>query len=110
LLPNNRSRAVELLLRNDHPTRPAEQDISPKSRAYIDKFLYQFGLSDCKPISTPIEPLPLPENEPEYIYPSDQKVEYQRVAGSLMYIMLETRGDIAYTVSMISRYLANPRP
>lgn len=30
--------------------------------------------------------------------------------GSLMYIMLGTRGDIAYAVSTASRYLANPGP
>jgi hypothetical protein len=28
--------------------------------------------------------------------------------GSLMYIMLGTRGDIAYTVSAASRHLTNP--
>ena len=52
----------------------------------------------------------MPENEPEYICPADQRIEYQHVVGSLMYIMLETRGDIAYTVSMVSRYLSNPGP
>ena len=30
--------------------------------------------------------------------------------GSLMYIMLGTRADIAYPVSVASRYLANPGP
>lgn len=78
--------------------------------AYIHKILHQFGMDNCAPVSTPIETSPLPENKPEYICPTDQKIEYQRIVGSLMYVMLGTRGDIAYAVSMASRYLANPGP
>jgi hypothetical protein len=78
--------------------------------AYIDKVSRQFGISNCAPVSTPIETSPLPENSPGYKCPPDQRTKYQRIVGSLMYIMLGTRGDIAYAVSMASRYLANPGP
>jgi hypothetical protein len=33
---------------------------------------------------------------------------YQRAVGSLMYAMLGTRPDIAYTVSVVSRFATNP--
>ncbi|GKB54031.1 hypothetical protein Tco_0904784 [Tanacetum coccineum] len=36
------------------------------------------------------------------------KVPYANVVGSLMYLMVCTRPDIAYVVSIVSRYLANP--
>ncbi|GKB43117.1 retrovirus-related pol polyprotein from transposon TNT 1-94 [Tanacetum coccineum] len=36
------------------------------------------------------------------------KVLYANVVGILMYLMVCTRPDIAYTVSIVSRYLANP--
>ncbi|GJV80978.1 retrotransposon protein, putative, ty1-copia subclass [Tanacetum coccineum] len=36
------------------------------------------------------------------------KVPYANVIGSLMYLMVCTRPDIAYVVSIVSRYLANP--
>ncbi|GJV64785.1 retrotransposon protein, putative, ty1-copia subclass [Tanacetum coccineum] len=36
------------------------------------------------------------------------KVPYENVVGSLMYLMVCTRPDIAYAVSVVSRYLANP--
>lgn len=36
------------------------------------------------------------------------KVPYTNVVGSLMYLMVCTRLDIAYAVSIVSRYLANP--
>jgi hypothetical protein len=78
--------------------------------AYIDKVAHQFGISNGAPVGTPIEASPLPENSPGYGCPPNQRVTYQRIVGSLMYIMLGTRGDVAYAVSMASRYLANPGP
>jgi hypothetical protein len=78
--------------------------------AYIRKVIHQFGMDDCTPVSTPMDTSPLPENNPEYTCPLNLKIEYQRIIGSLMYIMLGTRGDIAYAVSVASRYLANPGP
>ncbi|GJV51798.1 retrovirus-related pol polyprotein from transposon TNT 1-94 [Tanacetum coccineum] len=36
------------------------------------------------------------------------KVPYANAVGSLMYLMVCTRPDIAYAVSVVSRYLANP--
>ncbi|GJR88650.1 retrovirus-related pol polyprotein from transposon TNT 1-94 [Tanacetum coccineum] len=36
------------------------------------------------------------------------KVPYANVIGSLMYLMVSTRPNIAYVVSIVSRYLANP--
>nr|GEW17525.1 putative RNA-directed DNA polymerase [Tanacetum cinerariifolium] len=36
------------------------------------------------------------------------KVSYANVVGSLMYLMVYTRPDIAYVVSIVSRYLVNP--
>jgi hypothetical protein len=78
--------------------------------AYIDKVLDQFGLSDCTPVSTPIETSAIAEDDPEFICDPKTRTEYQHMIGSLMYIMLGTRGDIAYAVSVASRHLANPGP
>ena len=36
------------------------------------------------------------------------KTQYQSAVGTLMYAMLGTRPDIAYAVSSVSRYAANP--
>ncbi|KAI2767295.1 hypothetical protein CBS147339_9477 [Penicillium roqueforti] len=78
--------------------------------AYIDNIAHQFGIDNCAPVSTPIETSPLPENSPDYTCSPDQRTSYQRIVGSLMYIMLGTRGDIAYAVSVASRSLSNPGP
>lgn len=78
--------------------------------AYVRKVLQRFEMLDCAPASTPIDTSPLPENGPEFICLSNVKNEYQCVIGSLMYVMLGTRGDIAYAVSAASRHLTNPGP
>ncbi|XP_042027055.1 secreted RxLR effector protein 161-like [Salvia splendens] len=38
------------------------------------------------------------------------KVPYSNAIGSVMYLMISTRPDIAYVVSCLSRYMANPGP
>ncbi|MCI88659.1 vacuolar protein sorting-associated protein 33, partial [Trifolium medium] len=35
-------------------------------------------------------------------------IPYASVVGSLMYVMVCTRPDLAYAVSMVSRYMHNP--
>ena len=39
---------------------------------------------------------------------ASQLQTYQSVVGSLMYAMLSTRLDLAYFVSVLSRYVSNP--
>ncbi|XP_042038299.1 secreted RxLR effector protein 161-like [Salvia splendens] len=39
-----------------------------------------------------------------------KKVPYANAIGSVMYLMVSTRPDIAYAVSCLSRYMANPGP
>ncbi len=43
----------------------------------------------------------------EYIADKSLKTSYQSIVKSLMYIMLKTRFDIIYFISMISRYVFN---
>ena len=37
-----------------------------------------------------------------------KKVSYSNAIGSVMYLMVSTRPDIAYAVSCLSRYMSNP--
>jgi hypothetical protein len=43
----------------------------------------------------------------EYIADKSLKINYQSIVKSLMYIMLKTRSNIAYSISMINRYVFN---
>ena len=69
-------------------------------------------MSNCKPISIPLaahfklssESCPQTEEEKEKM----TSIPYANAVGSLMYAMVCTRPDLAYAVSMVSRYMHNP--
>ncbi|XP_042051319.1 secreted RxLR effector protein 161-like [Salvia splendens] len=46
----------------------------------------------------------------EYAIKAMKKVPYANAIGSVMYLMVSTRPDIAYAVSCLSRYMSNPGP
>nr|KAJ0226392.1 hypothetical protein LSAT_V11C100008470 [Lactuca sativa] len=79
--------------------------ISISQSHYIEKILKKFNFENCSPISTPIDPsLKLLPNKGSPV----SQLEYSRAIGSLMYVMISTRLDIAYTVGRLSRYTSNP--
>ncbi len=79
---------------------------------YIKRVLEKFNMNDCKPSSVPFLKdlkLVLRENESgagskEMV---DQKI-YQSALGCLMYIMLSTRPDLAYAISVLSQFSKDP--
>jgi len=74
-------------------------------RRYVLDLLDETGMLGCRPASTPIE-----QNHKicaEYGDPVD-KERYQRLVGRLIYLC-HTRPDITYAVSIVSRYMHDPR-
>ena len=79
--------------------------------AYVTRFLNHFNCWNLTPASTPLETSrKLQPAEEGYVAPRKLREDYQSAVGSLMYAMLGTRPDIAYAVSLVSRYAANPTP
>ena len=79
-------------------------------RSYLEKILRDFEMWDCnKRHDTPIDThTKLQKAEPDY-EPKPAEIKwYQRAVGSLMYAMLGTRPDIAFAVSVVSRYASRP--
>lgn len=75
-------------------------------RRYIHDMLQEFGMHECKPATTPmLEKLKL---VPEMNAPPVDVSLYQRMVGKLIFLS-HTRIDIAYSVSMISRFMACPQ-
>jgi len=72
---------------------------------YLEEVLERFDKANVHPISTPSLPnhhlvrLPLPEADVKH---------FQRALSALMYLMLGTCPDIAYTVAALGRHAANP--
>ena len=90
----------------------AEHTISLSQTAYIDSILSRFALVDVKPYSSPmISGLIYTKNDspstPEEVAQM-KNTPYQEAIGSLMYIAVATRPDIAFAVSALSQFLSNP--
>ena len=75
--------------------------------AYTERLLAEQGMSDCKPVGTPVDPgshLMKATEEEEAL---DQHL-YQSSVGSLMYLSMCTRTDIAYAVRTLARFSSKP--
>jgi hypothetical protein len=78
--------------------------------AYLRKVLQDFGMEHCNDkITTPMETSSrlMPADPGQEADPKFRK-QYQSAVGSLMYAMLGTRPDLAFAVSVISRFSSNP--
>uniref|UniRef100_A0A803PMT6 Reverse transcriptase Ty1/copia-type domain-containing protein n=1 Tax=Cannabis sativa TaxID=3483 RepID=A0A803PMT6_CANSA len=79
---------------------------------YLRKRLQKFKMDNSKPVSTPLaahfrlskDQAPKTEKEREFM----DYVPYANGVESLMYAMVCTRPDIAYAMSIVSRFIAKP--
>ncbi|XP_049799660.1 uncharacterized protein LOC126234965 [Schistocerca nitens] len=72
--------------------------------AYVKRVLASYHMTDAKPISLPIEPGWIPGNSP----PATDIDTYREIIGSLAYLTLWTRPDLAYAVNIASRAQYSP--
>lgn len=90
---------------------PETKEITMSQQKYVQTVLKRFNMSDCKPVSTPLniglklskEMCPQTEEEKEEV----KDLPYQNLVGSLMYLATSTRPDIAHAVSVLSQYNTN---
>jgi len=74
-------------------------------RKYVLDLLNETGMLGCRPASTPMDPNHKLCAESCH---SINKEKYQRLVGRLIYLC-HTRPDISYVVSVVSRYMHDPR-
>ena len=82
------------------------------SKQYILRKLEEFGMEDCKPIGTPMDPgISLSKEDcpktPEEIE-AMRNIPYMSAVGSLLFLALLTRPDIAYVAGVLARFNSNP--
>jgi len=70
-----------------------------------------FGMQECKPASTPMDPaLSYSSDGAKGAQVSDKaEVPYREAIGSLLYLSLTTRPDISHAVGVLSRFCESPR-
>jgi len=81
-------------------------------KKYIHKLLDRFYLEDSKTRNTPLGSH-LKFSKKQYLHTDEEKcymsrVPYASVVGSLMYVMVCTRPDIAHAIGVVNRFLSNP--
>ena len=76
---------------------------------YIDKILVKYGLEASNPIYTPMDSKA--KLEPNKKQANKKLIKlFQGIIGSLLYIALGTRPDIAFSVIKLARFASNPSP
>ena len=74
---------------------------------YLESVLQRYGMENCRPISTPLEPgkhfFKLSDDDEAF-----DKGIYQQAIGCLTYLSTVTRPDIAAAVGILSRFMASP--
>lgn len=89
----------------------SENSLSLKQRQYTVDILEKFQMSDCKAVSTPINPgekLSGCDGNPCGKCGIVDQTYYRSIIGSLMFLAVSSRPDIAFAVSMLSRFNNNP--
>ena len=74
---------------------------------YIDSILQKHGMQDANPVSMPLDPnVKLESNKTER--EENNNNDYASLIGSLQYLTVATRPDIAYAVNRLASFTANP--
>jgi len=85
----------------------AHKTITISQERYIKDILKKHGQQGARPMATPL----LPNEQLEKLKEAEPDVDvhqYQSTVGALMYAMLGTCPDLAYTVSILSQHTATP--
>ena len=90
----------------------ASKKLYMSQEQYIEKVFERFNMSKAKMVSSPlISHFKLSSRHNPFIDKGNEdmrRVSHASVVGSLMYVMVCTRLDIAYAVGVVSRFLSNP--
>jgi Reverse transcriptase (RNA-dependent DNA polymerase) len=83
------------------------KDIHLDQRDYLDKVLECFSMTNSKSAPTPLPSNWVPQLNKGKASPEFLR-QYQSIIGSLLYLMIGTRPDIAFAVTKLAQFSANP--
>ena len=81
-------------------------------RRYVEDILERFHMKDCKSSKTPLPPniqlSKTPVSEAAQVAEDMRLTPYAEAVGSLIYLAMSTRPDLAFAVSLTSRFMSCP--
>jgi len=87
--------------------RDDNNSVTLSQQTYIDQILLRFGMDTCNTVHLPLNPnIKLLKAQG-----SDDLADvslYQQIIGSLMYLVIGSRPDLAFTVSALSQFASEP--
>jgi len=85
----------------------AHKTLTITQTGYIENILAKYNLQDANPVSTPMDPnIKLEPGDPDQ---NNRSNEYASLIGSLMFLTVATRPDIAFAVNRLASFTANPK-
>lgn len=84
-----------------------ESHISIGQSAYAQRILNRYGMADCNARKTPLDSGTYPLRNEDLEEPTRTQLYQQRV-GSIGYLVIGTRPDLAFSVAMLGTFNANP--
>ncbi|KAM8701348.1 hypothetical protein ACLKA7_001844 [Drosophila subpalustris] len=99
--------AVKTCLGIEFEQNKEKHQVFLSQEKYINAILKRFGMTDCKPALTPIESKSVLRRPDEPNEDEMRKYPYQNLIGSLMFLSVTTRPDIAYAVNFMSQFNSN---
>ena len=83
-----------------------ERKLTLDQEHYAKEVITKYGMTECKVVTTPLDPSVQLKaaNDDNYADPT----LFRQIIGSLMYLMIGTRPDLAAAVSIVSQFASNP--
>lgn len=83
---------------------PLNNTLKIHQRSYLEKVLRKFNMEDCKVLSTPMDINAKLTKSTEKSN-NEKNYPYKEAVGSLIYLMIGSRPDIAYSVGKLSQFM-----
>lgn len=74
--------------------------------SYIDGMIEKFGLKDCNPAKSPMDPSYIKSDSNSK--PFEDITRYRSLVGALLYVAVNARPDVAVSVSLLGRKVSGP--
>ncbi len=74
---------------------------------YVRDLLARHGMEECAPVATPMTEVKLKKAPSGNKCPEKQLKAYQILLSELMHLMVQTRPDLAYSISRLAQFMSN---